>query len=168
MSRSGYVDDCDDALAQGRWRAQVQSAIRGKRGQSFLRELAAAMDAMPEKILIANELVNDDGDCCAIGAVCKARGVDVSKIDYEEPEQVGAAVGIARQMAAEIEYLNDECGERFEKVDVEIPPDAPTPTWPWRDSWRWLRVEETPAERWQRMRKWVASQIKPIEAKEPA
>ncbi len=133
MSRSGYSDDCEieDYLAYGRHRGRVASAIRGKRGQSFLRELAASMDAMPEKILIANELVNDNGDCCTIGVVCKARGVDVSKIDYEEPEQVGAAVGIAKQMVAEIEYEND-------------------------DYWR----GETPAERWQRMRKWVESQIK--------
>lgn len=52
MSRSGYTDDDDDPLATGRWRAQVRSAIRGKRGQAFLRELIAALDAMPEKALI--------------------------------------------------------------------------------------------------------------------
>jgi len=50
MTRHGYVDDSEDTLAYGRWRAQVQSAIRGKRGQAFLKELAAAMDAMPEKL----------------------------------------------------------------------------------------------------------------------
>ena len=39
MSRSGYSDDLDnwDLI---RWRGQVSSAIRGKRGQGFLRELA--------------------------------------------------------------------------------------------------------------------------------
>lgn len=80
MSRSGYTDDYDeDPLANGRWRAQVKSAIRGKRGQAFLRELADAMDAMPEKVLIAEELVDADGDACAIGVVCKARGIDTSK-----------------------------------------------------------------------------------------
>lgn len=133
MSRSGYIDDCDDPLQLGRWRAQVKSAMRGKRGQAFLRELAAAMDAMEEKVLIANELISDDGDCCTIGVVCKARGVDVSSVDYEEPQEVGDAVGIAKQLAAEIEYENDECG-------------------PWDRS-------ETPEERWQRMRKWVQSRI---------
>jgi hypothetical protein len=133
MSRHGYVDDYeDDQLSLGRYRAQVASAIRGNRGQSFLRELAAALDAMPEKVLIASELINEEGDCCAIGVVCKSRGIDVTKIDYEEPRQVGAAVGIARQMAAEIEYENDEgCWE-----------------------------SETPEQRWQRMRKWVDSKIR--------
>jgi hypothetical protein len=151
MSRSGYIDDIDDDLAAGRWRAQVKNAIRGKRGQAFLRELAAAMDAMPVKELIAEELVNDEGQCCTIGVICKARGIDVTKIDYEEPEQVAAAVGIAHQMAAEIEYYNDECGDRFVQVAIEKPPGAPK----WHPEFRWDRVEETPAERWQRMRKWV-------------
>ena len=127
MSRSGYTDDCDDILQYGRWQGQLKSAIRGKRGQAFLRELADAMDAMPEKVLIANELINAEGDCCTIGVVCKSRGIDVSAIDHEEPEQVGGAVGIARQLAAEIEYENDD-------------------EWP---------CDETPEHRWKRMRKWV-------------
>lgn len=132
MSRHGYIDDDDDCLALGRYRAQVASAIRGKRGQSFLRELAEAMDAMPVKELIENELIDDEGNCCAIGVVCKSRGLDVSTVDYEEPEQVGSLVGIARQMAAEIEFENDEGG------------------------WR-----ETPEKRWTRMRKWVETKLRP-------
>lgn len=54
MSRSGYVDDCENLEL---YRATVERSIKGKRGQAFLRELAAAMDAMPEKVLIAEELV---------------------------------------------------------------------------------------------------------------
>lgn len=128
MNRSGYVDDLD-ILDLGRWRGQVTSAIRGKRGQAFLRELAAAMDAMPEKVLIADELINEDGDCCTIGVVCKARGIDVSRVDPEDPEAVGDLVGIARQMAAEIEFENDDFSS------------------------------ETPERRWERMRKWVDAHL---------
>lgn len=144
MSRSGYTDDyCDDdPLAYGRWRAQVKSSIRGKRGQSFLRELADAMDAMPVKELITSELINSDGACCTIGVVCKSRGLDVSNVDVEEPEQVGGLVGITRQLAAEIEYENDECGFATEIKDG-----------------KWTGRNETPEERWQRMRKWVNSNI---------
>ena len=104
MSRSGYTEDHEDPLEFGLWRARVASAMRGKRGQAFLRELAAAMDAMPEKVLIDGELIDDDGQCCAIGVVCKARGIDVSRIDYYDREEVGEAVNIAGPMAAEIEY----------------------------------------------------------------
>lgn len=59
MSRSGYTEDCDDNWQLIRWRGAVASAIRGKRGQAFLRELLAALDAMPEKRLIADALVFD-------------------------------------------------------------------------------------------------------------
>ena len=144
MSRSGYSDDLDQRdLAM--WRGQVASTIRSKRGQAFLKELAAAMDAMPVKELIRGELVNEDGDCCTIGVVCKTRGIDVSEVDYEDPETVGKAVGIARQMAAEIEWQNDE-NDRPKFVKR---PDGGHD-----------RFEETPAECWQRMRKWVEANIK--------
>ena len=129
MNRSGYSDDVDP-LQMGRWRAQVNNSIRSKRGQAFLAELATAMDQMPDKNLVANELITNEGDCCAIGVVCKSRGIDVFDIDAEDPEEVGWFVDIAHQMAAEIAYENDAWGE-----------------------------QETPEDRWRRMRKWVDSQI---------
>lgn len=131
MSRHGYADDLDYQYLN-LYRGTVKRCINSKAGQSFLRELADAMDAMPEKVLIADELINSDGDCCTIGVVCKSRAIDVNAIDYEDPEQVGSAVGIARQMAAEIEYENDDGA--------------------WHD--------ESPGQRWQRMRKWVAEHIR--------
>jgi hypothetical protein len=138
MSRSGYSDDCDDTKELNLYRGRVKRAIQGKRGQKFLRELAAAMDAMPEKVLIAHELISEDGDCCTIGVVCKARGLDVSGVDIEDGELVGKLVGIAPCMAREIEFENDE----------EV---------------CWRLSTETPEQRWQRMRKWVERHI--IEAK---
>ncbi len=130
MSRSGYSEDCD-SNAIYLYRATVERAIKGKRGQVFLKELATAMDAMPVKRLIPSELIAETGEVCAIGTVCKARGLDVSKVDEYCPDEVGKLVGISRSMAAEIEYENDECGRR----------------------------DETPEQRWDRMRKWVDEQI---------
>lgn len=130
MSRSGYVDDCEHLEL---YRANVRRTIRSKRGQAFLRELAASMDAMPEMVLISEQLIDDAGAACAIGVVCKARGLDVSKVDYEDPESVGNTVGISRIMAAEIAYENDEAG-------------------PWQ-------VDETPEQRWRRMRRWVETNL---------
>lgn len=132
MSRSGYVEDFDDNLVYGRWRAQVSSAIRGKRGQAFLKELAAAMDAMPVKRLISGELITESGEVCAIGSICKARGLETKNVDIYDSEAVGNLVGIARQLAAEIEYMNDEFGP----------------------------YKETAEDRWTRMREWVQEQIK--------
>jgi hypothetical protein len=128
MSRSGYSDDCENV---GLWRGAVEKALKGKRGQSFLKELADAMDAMPEKRLIESDLIDAQGECCTIGTVCKFRNIDTSEVDALEPESVGEAVGISRAMAAEIEYLNDEWGPH----------------------------DETPEERWTRMRQWVDEQI---------
>ena len=89
------------------------------------------MDAMPEKKLITSDLIDKNGGVCTIGVVCKSRELDVSKIDAYDADAVGKLVGIARSMAAEIEYENDE--------------NSPT--------------YETPEERWLRMRKWVGDNL---------
>lgn len=133
MSRHGYSDDCDDQWALIRWRGAVASAIRGRRGQAFLRELLTALDALPEKRLIARELVQD-GQVCAIGSVALLRGLDVSALDPEDPDAIAAAFGISAKLVQEIEYENDEYGRRG--------PDEN-------------------AGRFERVRKWVVQQIKP-------
>lgn len=107
MSRSGYSDDLDDLWQHIRWRGAVQQAIKGARGQAFLREMIKAFDAMPVKQLVASEL--EDGDLvCAVGAVGRARGVDMSTLNPEDYEGVADKFGIARAMAQEIFFLNDE------------------------------------------------------------
>jgi hypothetical protein len=107
MSRHGYSDDCDDDLAMGRWRGQVMSAIRGKRGQAFLKELVETLEAMPVKRLIKNEL-RKDGEVCALGALGVKRGLDLEAMDPEDYEGVATEFGIATQLAQEIVYENDE------------------------------------------------------------
>ena len=133
MSRSGYSEDCDNL---GLWRGAVDRAIRGKRGQIFLREMAAALDAMPVKKLIAGEIARDDGHVCAIGSVAIARKFDVSKIDIYDGEEVGNMFGVAQALALEIAYENDEGGFRPYGAKAE-----------------------TDTERWTRMRRWVAANI---------
>ena len=135
MSRSGYCDDIDDQWMHIRWRGAVSSAIRGKRGQAFLAEMAEAMDALPEKKLVSMEL-EANGSVCAIGAVGKARGVDMSKLDPEDYSRVAYTFGISDALAQEIVFMNDEAG--FYK--------------------------ETEEQRFERMRSWVASNLrKPAE-----
>lgn len=116
MSRSGYSDDNDDQWQFIRWRGAVASSFRGRRGVAFLTEMLAALDALPEKKLIADELEQHDGAVCAIGAVGKARGLDMSRLDPHEPEAVAGAFGIAHAMASEIVYTNDE---RFSRQSPE-------------------------------------------------
>ena len=89
MTRSGYSDDCDNWQLI-RWRGAVASAIRGKHGQALLREMAAAMDAMPVRELITETLAAD-GSYCALGVVGAARGIDLAAINTGNHDDVAAA-----------------------------------------------------------------------------
>lgn len=132
MSRSGYSEDCDGS-GLNLWRGAVEQSIRGKRGQAFLREALAALDALPEKRLAADSLHETaTGEHCTLGVIGKARGLDLEKLEDSEPREVADAFGIARALAAEIMYLNDE-------------------------DWCY---SSTPERRWLSMRNWINSQIK--------
>ena len=107
--------------------------------------MAAALDAMPVKELIASEIVTESGQACALGAVAKSRGMDVVGIDPDDADVVANKFGIAVSLAREIVYINDE---GFNSRVV---------TGAHGQQYR-LRVE-CPSERWQRVRSWVAAQI---------
>lgn len=140
MSRSGY--NCDGDYDDWRlimYRGAVVSALRGKRGQAFLKEMLAALDALPEKKLIKNDLEKYDGPTdtvlvCAIGAVGKSRNIDMSEVDPEDSSTVANIFGIAESMAREIVFENDEGGDYWNK--------------------------ETPEECYQRMHRWIEAWIK--------
>ncbi len=134
MSRSGYDDCCDNDWSHVMWRGAVASAFRGRRGQAFLREMLVALDALPEKRLVKNEL-EANGEVCALGAVGKARGLDMKGVDPEDGESVAAVFNVAPAMAREIMWDNDE-GAGY---------------------WK----EETPQERFARMRRLIEGQIRP-------
>ena len=129
MSRSGYIDDLDN-WSLIRWRGAVASAIRGPRGQRLLRDMVAALDAIPDRRLISDAL-EFDGDYCALGAVAAARAIPMDDLDPEDILQVAEALDIAEALAAEIAFLNDDGG--------------------------W--TQEKPEKRWARMRDWAARHI---------
>lgn len=129
MSRSGYCDDLDtwDLI---RWRGAVASAIRGRRGQAFLKEMLEALDDLPEKKLIASELETEDGQVCALGAVGVSRNMNLRELDPEDREKVAGLFGIPFSLACEIVHLNDE---RFGR--------------------------ESPEQRFAMMREWITKQL---------
>lgn len=121
MNRSGYIDvDFDDHEMQWhyiRGRGALKSAIRGARGQRFLRELIEALDAMPKKELAAGLFQEEQGRCCALGAWANHKGIDLSPFEPEpddgwgdesDNESLSEVVGIAVSMVREIEWENDE------------------------------------------------------------
>lgn len=124
MSRSGYNDDGDcDNWATIRWSGALKSAMRGRRGQAFFRDLLAALDAMPVKALIAESL-EANGEFCTLGALGKARGIDMEPLDPEDPRQVGEAFGIPESLAREVVYKNDEGFYDREWIDLVGPPSS--------------------------------------------
>lgn len=133
MSRSGYVDDLD-SWALIKWRGRVASASRGKRGQLFFLELIAALDALPEKKLIT-EAIESEGAVCAIGAVGKRRGIDMSELDPNDQEGVAGAFQLPYVLACELFWINDECSPH----------------------------KETPEARWTRVREWAVSNVRDID-----
>lgn len=165
MSRHGYIEfDGDDPLAEGRWRGALKSAMRGRRGQDFFRELIAALDALPEKALATNSFTRG-GEICALGAVAVKRGIDVSEFEPGEGEdswdndvehdKVAAAFGIAESLAREVMYENDE-GDHWHWAD-----DGSICEGIHHGVTREVRRHDTPQERWQRMRAWAAGQLRP-------
>jgi len=132
MSRSQYSDDVD-GWELIRWRGAVKAALRGVRGQELLHGLASALDALPEKQLIAGNLVDDEGGVCALGALAESCGqLDaLAVLDCEDYEQVAGFFNVAEALAREVQYINDEAGA----------------------------YDETPAHRWKRVRAWVADHI---------
>lgn len=128
--RSGYQDDLEQQdLAM--WRGRVASAIRGKRGQKLLTDLIAALDAMPDKRLIANDIVRE-GDVCALGACGQYRGVpELDKFAPDEHDVLASAFNVAVCLIQEIEWINDEYSPH----------------------------EETPEQRFVRVRKWAVKNL---------
>lgn len=114
------------------WRGAVSSAIRGKRGQKFFIDLLAGLDELPEKKLIQNELVTEDGCFCALGALGRKRGCDMKDIDPDDIETCADTFDIAEALAREVVWENDEAGV----------------------------YNETPEQRFVRVREWVVSNIK--------
>jgi hypothetical protein len=163
VSRSGYSDDYDEDGTGGLWRGAVERSIKGKRGQAALRELAAAMDAMPIKTLAAESLITDDGEFCTLGVLGQARGIDMKPIDPDDWEAVARVFNIAPAMVREIVYENDEGTSTYEWVEfVMCGPVHPR----WPDFGRHvstMRAEISEdilgPRRWKRMRDWVEANL---------
>lgn len=143
MGRHGYVDDCDQTWDWVRWRGAVASAIRGKRGQAFLKELLDSLDAMPVKRLIAKDLVTTEGEVCAIGSVVVNRGLNVAELPVSCYETIAEKLGINSKLVQEIEYINDETNYYVENNEY---------------------FKMTPEKRFEHVREWVIENLRSQQA----
>lgn len=168
MSRSGYTQDFDDddPLAHGRWRQAVKRSLQGKRGQSLLRELFAALDEMPDKRLYSGSFATADGEFCTLGVLGAKRGTKMDDLGDEDDCDsglVGERFGIAPAMAAEIMYLNDEymVNEwKWIKVQICGPMRPYYPDWGSHEKDVRIPNENHAKERWAKMRAWAVENIK--------
>lgn len=111
--------------------------MRGQRGDAFLHEMLAALDALPVKELESSALIYE-GRACVLGAVALSRKIDAEKLEpFNDPNcgpvagDMAELFGIPRALAAEVMHENDEG------------------TW----------GTETPEARFKRMRAWIVAQI---------
>ena len=123
--------------------AKWQAPFAGGAGRKLLRDFVAALDAMPEKRLGAGALKDEDSCMCSLGVVAEARKLDMADVDFGECDyEYGPSIDhkafadrfdVASQLTKEIMFMNDEGG--------------------WYGN-------ETPEQRWSRMRQWAADHLK--------
>jgi hypothetical protein len=153
--RIGYSDEEDFPGQFGLWQGNCQRSLHGKAGQVALRELESALLALPEKRLIAEQLQDDWGDVCAIGAVAMQRNAitEEMKADAEyDMERIGEDLGMPRLVAWKVVEQNDLQFNGNDLVLLEGPY-----RWPAEQPYAYVPI--TPEQRYERMLAWVQSQI---------
>jgi hypothetical protein len=108
MGRISYTDEEDYPGQFALWQSNCLKSLHGKQGQEELRVLRQALIALPEKRLIHDLLVDEDGEVCAIGAYAKYKGLDLQKFDPEDAtDEVGIEAGMPALAAWKVVEMND-------------------------------------------------------------
>lgn len=129
MSRIEYCEP-DDAASFLRCYAfdrNMKQAIKGKKGQRILKELEAALLALPDKRLISDGFATPEGDVCAMAALMLSRtlaagasrqdamGIMKKQIDFDPQSGWESISGpsevlkICEPLVWAIVEQNDEC-----------------------------------------------------------
>jgi len=119
------------------WQVNCQRSLSGNKGQQSLRELEAALLALPSKRLIAHRLDNGE-DVCAIGALVRYKHISPVSDPEFEMENVGIECGMPQLVAWKIVEINDTFDCRYEGN---------------------RRVDYTPEERYEKVLNWVREQL---------
>ena len=141
--RVGYSEDEEYGGQFNLWQANCRRSRQGKKGQAALRELEAALMALPDKRIQKDVFVETSGEACAIGALMIHRNVscgmprqqaiaECAKLDPDDTEKHGVSIGLPRLVAWSVAVEND-------------------------DEWK-IR---TPEERYLHMLAWIRKEMKP-------
>lgn len=188
MSRFSYSDDEERPGQFELWQANCRRSLLGRKGQAVLRELEAALVAMPEKRLVKETLATKTGDVCAVGALLTARvessGVprpeavervrqlavrryaghpewDDEDGDQENTDEVAKAQGVPYLVAWKLVELNDiqiDCHDQTVEGPSPRPTDYAYSTGPFGS----IRLPYTPEERYERVLEWVREHLRPV------
>lgn len=160
--RIGYSEDEDYPGQFELWQANCRRSMKGKAGQAALRELEAALLALPDKRLIAHKMIDAEGDVCAIGALAKHKGRDILAEPHIGPddefegdgemEEIGVELGMPRLVAWKVVCENDINLDGSNLVTLEGPY-----RWPAEKPKVWVPI--TPEVRYERMLAWVQRQL---------
>ena len=117
--RVNYSEDEDYGGQFNLWQANCRRSRQGKKGQAALRELEAALLAMPDKRIQKDVLVEPSGEACAIGALMLHRMISAGMSREQAIEECGAfepldtedhgvSFGLPRLVAWSVAVENDE------------------------------------------------------------
>lgn len=134
MSRFDGAGDGEGAMPYALWQHNAEMALKGKRGQQALRDMKAALGALPKRELIEGNLIEvkrdeDDLDkivgfegVCAVGAYALYKGQTPEQLrgwnryysggddegDCWSTSEAGKAAGLTYTLAWELSQRNDE------------------------------------------------------------
>lgn len=116
MSRYQDSDDDFDPLAYGRWQVNARRVLHSKRGQQALRDLRAALYALPERRLITS-------------AMCTVGGADARApvmTDAQAAAQAAANAGVygEAQAARYAEWEQRESQRGHDRLAAQITEDG--------------------------------------------
>lgn len=148
--------------------------LRSKKGQAFLRETLGALDAMPEKKLIAGAIAKD-GCTCGLGAVILARRVAAGEdrdavlaeltainVDVTDPAFDGEEMHewAKRVMDAPI-LIAYEIADVNDRKKQELVPCFDVRQWGSPQQTKIIYIPEDPADRFARVRRFIERLVQP-------
>lgn len=167
MGRTSWTEfDGEDSREHALFQGRLSRSLRGKAGQAALRELEAALVAMPEPELYSGVFAQPSGEVCALGALAVAKKVaaGVSRaealavcadVDPDLSEEVGEDLGFPRLVAQAVVWENDEANTTVWEV-AEGPAHPQRGIYPYKGGIAYIR-DVTPRERYDAMLAWVRS-----------
>lgn len=168
MSRvTSWEDDEPYPNASALFGANVERALNGKRGQALLKEIEAALLALPSKRLIGSAIC-EKGEVCLLGAVAIERAMKAGKTRVEalaDLEKNAVEWGQCDEPEAldddnMFAYLKDLLDIKQESLAWQLVYENDESGWETSPDSIYAGPGKGPERRYQRMLKWVQARIK--------